>query len=87
MVKACLDAYMELKDIRFPMCDHRQSVGKQKLRTQTGFSKVKCERCSEENPSLKWRCRSFTVSEHQNAGSTFASEPPEAASYGYQLVD
>ena len=55
--KACLKTFMKLQDILCPCCDEAQKVAKSKLRTKSGFSKVKCKNCKEIRPSAAWRCR------------------------------
>ena len=54
---AQLENFMELRDICCPACGNAQKVGSSKLRTQTGFSNILCQRCLERSRSNKWRCR------------------------------
>ena len=57
--QARLHALMKLRDILCPACQTSQKVGSMKLRTATGFSKIKCKNkiCNESRPSAQWRCR------------------------------
>ena len=58
-VRANVHGTMLLKDIKCPICDRLQKAGDSKLRTRTGFSKVKCKAktCGEVVQSSWWKCR------------------------------
>ena len=58
-VKANVTGQLKLKDVKCPTCGAEQKIEGLKLRTASGFSKLKCKAkdCGEVALSSLWRCR------------------------------